>query len=157
MRKPRLFGLASPSMLGHWTSHFNLSYLDVIGNIYVYRILKDIVRVINISERFFKILNKKLYETILFLSLIIECYIKVSKLDYQMTLNHSHLTNIRIYPTSVSPFSFFRFNVEEKHTVILFNTLSRYATCVPYGDLSIFYIHKVPVRKGKIGIILQTA
>lgn len=52
MRKPEL--LASPLMLGHQTC-FNLSYISVVGNMYVYRILKDIIRLINTSKGFLNI------------------------------------------------------------------------------------------------------
>lgn len=35
-------------MLEHWANHFNLPYLNIVGTIYVYRILKNIIKLISI-------------------------------------------------------------------------------------------------------------
>lgn len=47
MRKAKLLGLTLSLMFRHWANHFNFSYLHIVGNNYVYRILMNITRLIN--------------------------------------------------------------------------------------------------------------
>lgn len=57
-----------------------------------------------------------------------------------MTLNHFHLTNIKGYLTSVSPFYFSILTLKKIYCCTFLNILSAYANCVPYKKALAYFI-----------------